>query len=152
MPFLNLGERRKMFFKSQGKGNALIFIHGAYGSHNLWSKQVSFFSSRYNVINLDLRGHGLSFKPRSGYELDKMVDDVMTLLDHLKIKNAIFIGSSMGGVISQMIGIKYPRRVRALILVGTLAKAAWYGHATEIADTALAGGYQKGIKAWFTPK
>ena len=152
MPYLNLGGRGKMFYKSQGKGSALIFIHGAYGSRNLWNRQISFFSSRYNVITLDLRGHGLSFKPRSGYELDKMVDEVIMLLDHLKIENAVFVGSSMGGVISQMIGIKYPLRVRALVLVGTLAKAAWYGHATEIAETALAGGYQKGITGWFTPQ
>ncbi|MFI5422021.1 MAG: alpha/beta fold hydrolase, partial [Nitrososphaerales archaeon] len=89
MPFLNLGERRKMYFKSQGKGSPLVFIHGAYGSHNLWNHQVSFFSPRYNVITMDLRGHGSSFKPRSGYELDKMVDEVMMLLDHLKIENAV---------------------------------------------------------------
>ena len=140
-----------MFFKSHGKGCALVFIHGAYGSHNLWNRQTSFFSSKYDVITVDVRGHGLSFKPRRGYELEKMVEDIMMLLDHLKIESAVFVGSSMGGVIAQMIGIKYPLRVKALVLVGTLAKAVWYGRAKEIAETALAGGYQKGVRGWFTP-
>jgi 3-oxoadipate enol-lactonase len=138
---------------SVSSASTLVFIHGAFGSHRLWDRQVPFFSSlSYRVLTLDVRGHGSSFKPRAGYELDRMVEDVRALLEHLKITTAVFVGSSMGGVIAQMIAIKYPKRVTALVLVGTLAKAVWLGRAAEYAKAGgSTDGYKRGVRSWFTP-
>jgi 3-oxoadipate enol-lactonase len=152
MPRLDLGKGRKIFYTVQGKGTPLVFLHGAHGTHNLWKRQLQAFSPKYKVVTMDMRGHGASFKPRSGYRLEDMVEDVMALINHLRIKSAVFIGSSMGGVIAQMIGFEYPSRVGALVLVGTLAKAAWMGEAEEIAKKAKSEGYERGVRVWFTPK
>jgi len=151
MPYLDLGKGRKIFYKVQGKGTPLVFLHGAHGSNNLWNRQFQFFS-KFKIIAIDMRGHGASFKPRTGYRLESMVEDVIALIDHLRIKNAVFVGSSMGGVIAQMIGVMHPSRVKALVLVGTLAKAAWMGEAEEVAKKAKLEGYKPGVRIWFTSK
>jgi pimeloyl-ACP methyl ester carboxylesterase len=151
MPYLNLGKERKIFYKVQGKGTPLVFLHGAHGSHNLWNRQLPFFS-KFKIVTMDMRGHGTSFKPRTGYRLESMVEDVIVLINHLRIKDAVFVGSSMGGVVAQMIGAMHPSRVKALVLVGTLAKAAWMGEAKEVAKKGKLEGYQPGVRIWFTPK
>lgn len=152
MPYFAVGKGRKIFYKVEGAGTPLVFLHGAHGSHKLWNRQLPFFSPKYKIINVDMRGHGASFKPRTGYKLESMVEDVMALLDHLQIKSAVFVGSSMGGVLAQMIGFMHPSRVKALVLVGTLAKAAWMGEAEEMAKKAKSQGYKPGVKIWFTPQ
>jgi len=81
-----------------------------------------------------------------------MVADIVALLDHLKIKRSVIIGSSMGGVLGQMLCFMHPSRVRALILVGTLAKAIWLGHAQQYVRRILRRGPDKGVREWFAPK
>ena len=150
MPYFKSGEG-KIFYRAQGAGTALVFIHGALGSHNLWERQVPLFSSKYRVVTLDVRGHGSSFKPHTGYQLQKMLEDIRGLLNYLSIRKAVLIGSSMGGVIAQMFACEDPSRVKALVLVGTLAKAIWFGKADQHAKTVASEGYNKGVISWFTP-
>ena len=151
MPYFTTREG-KIFYDEKGSGaNSLVFIHGAQGSHRLWERQVPFFSSEYRVISLDVRGHGSSFKPKTGYQMEKMVEDVRKLLDYLDTKKAVLIGSSMGGVIAQMFAYTYPKRVIALGLVGTLAKAVWLDAPEKHAEGVARNGYEKGVRSWFTP-
>jgi 3-oxoadipate enol-lactonase len=142
----------KVFYRLFGKGElTLVFVHGAMGSHRLWEKQVPFFSKRYSLLLIDVRGHGNSSKPRSGYQMERMVEDLHMLMDYLRIEDAVFIGSSMGGVIVQKFACKYPSRVKALVLVGTLAKAIWLGKAQEYAKRVASEDYKIGVRSWFTP-
>src|SRR2546422_8385475 len=116
MPYF-FRDRLKIFYRDQGKGTPLLFIHGAFGSRHLWKEQTKFFATRFRVITFDVRGHGSSSKLRKGYELEKIVEDIVALLDYLKIRRSVVIGSSMGGVLALMIGFMHRSRVRALILV-----------------------------------
>lgn len=142
----------KIFYRRFGTGEVnLVFVHGAMGSHRLWEKQVPFFSTRYKLLLIDVRGHGGSFKPRRGYQMERMVEDLRTLLDYLHIEDTILVGSSMGGVIVQKFAYKYPSMVKALVLVGTLAKAIWLGEAKEYAKRVASEDYKKGVQSWFTP-
>jgi pimeloyl-ACP methyl ester carboxylesterase len=153
LPYFQASKSKtKMYFEDKGSGIPLVFIHGAVGSHKLWMKQVPYFSKKYRVVTLDLRGHGLSSEPSDGYHLAKMAEDVIALMNYLDIEKAVIIGSSMGGVITQMIGVRYPSRVFALVLVGTLARAIWYGKAREHIEKSRSSDFRPGVRSWFTPK
>ena len=75
------------------------------------------------VISLDNRGTGKSSRPNYPYTMDMFVDDIKDLLDYLNIKEKIHLcGTSMGGMIAQNLVLKYPERVKTLILVATTAQ------------------------------
>src|ERR1044071_2872949 len=79
----------------------IVFIHGFGGQAEQWQYQLQEFSLDNRVIALDLRGHGLSDKPRQGYYLPQLVNDLETALVLLKVKGKfILVGHSFGGAIA----------------------------------------------------
>ena len=102
-----------------GKENAplLVFTHGAYIDHHEWDGTLSVvLDAGYRVVAWDLRGHGLS---RPGvFSVGAAVEDLMCLLDLLKVEQAIFIGHSLGGNIGQELTFQHSERVKALVSVG----------------------------------
>lgn len=98
----------------------LVFIHGFGGKAGQWHYQMQKFAVENRVIALDLRGHGLSDKPGSGYEMTRIVEDLETALALLKVKGKIvLVGHSFGGAIVTEYALKHPDRVERLILVAT---------------------------------
>src|SRR5262245_45566758 len=94
----------KLHYVVEGVGEPAVLIHGLYSSARVnWQMPgiVSLLSKKYQVIALDLPGHGESDKPANeeAYGLE-MVEDVARLLDHLKIQKAHIVGYSMGGMIA----------------------------------------------------
>ena len=85
--------------------------------------QERLLSSQFRIITIDLRGHGESDAPLWHYTLEQSADDVRSLLDHLKIQRALFVGLSMGGYILFAFYRKYAARVKGLILADTRAQA-----------------------------
>ena len=73
----------------------ITFIHGAGGSSNIWFKQLKYFKERYNVLLVDLRGHGKSkfplYKKIKRYNFKIIRDDVLAVLDQLNINNRIWL-------------------------------------------------------------
>ena len=117
MPFLEANDVR-LFFKDSGEGTPLVMLHGLTASHTAFDWEEDYFKERYRVITMDARGHGQSDRPRS-YVLSDLVEDVIAILDHLKIRKAHILGISMGSYIAQGIALEYPERVDKLILVAT---------------------------------
>ena len=115
----------EVWFACEGNADAppLVLIHGFPFSHEMWHPQVTAFSETYWVIEYDLRGHGRSSAGDGQYPFEFFVDDLISLLDHLKIKKAILCGLSMGGYIALRAVERNPERVLALILADTQAKA-----------------------------
>jgi 3-oxoadipate enol-lactonase len=108
------------YFEQSGEGLCLVFIHGAFGDAHLFEPQWKFFSSRYKVLRYDLRGHGRT--GASGlerYTMETYADDLAALLNAAKIDSAIVCGISWGGSIAQTFAIKYPERVKGLVLAGS---------------------------------
>ncbi len=110
-------------FNDQGAGLPLVFLHAFPLNRTMWADQEKSLSSQFRVITIDLRGHGESDAPLWRYTLDQAADDVIGLLDHLSIQQAVFIGLSMGGYILFALYRKYAERVRGLVLADTRAQA-----------------------------
>jgi pimeloyl-ACP methyl ester carboxylesterase len=90
----------------------------------MWQEQVSGVGSIYRVIAPDLRGHGESPAPEGVYTMDEMADDVVELLDSLSISEQVVLGGlSMGGYVALSLVVRYPDRVRGLMLFDTRAGA-----------------------------
>ena len=97
-----------------------VFIHGFGGQAEQWNYQLQKFSLENRVIALDLRGHGLSDKPRRGYDMDQLIADLETALTLLKVKGKfILVGHSFGGAIATEYALKHPDRVDRLVIMAT---------------------------------
>jgi 3-oxoadipate enol-lactonase len=110
-------------FNDQGTGLPIIFLHAFPLNRTMWAKQEEALSSQFRVITIDLRGHGESDAPLWHYSLDQAADDVRGLLDYLSIRQAVFVGLSMGGYILFAFYRKYAEYVNGLVLADTRAQA-----------------------------
>jgi len=112
----------KIAYFTQGQGEPVVLIHGIHSSTELnWQKPgiIEEIATRYQVISLDLPGHGESDKSdaESVYG-QQMVDDVVLLMNHLKIEKAHLFGYSMGGMVALKFTSQHPNRVHSLLLGG----------------------------------
>lgn len=110
-------------YNDQGSGLSIIFLHAFPLNRTMWAEQEKAFSSQFRVVTIDLRGHGESDAPLWWYTLDQTADDVIGLLDHLSIRQAVFVGLSMGGYVLFALYRKYADRVKGLVLADTRAQA-----------------------------
>lgn len=110
-------------YHDRGSGFPLVFLHAFPLNRTMWVEQEQALSSRFRVITIDLRGHGESDAPLWRYTLDQAADDVIGLLDHLSIRQTVFVGLSMGGYILFALYRQYADRVRGLVLANTRAQA-----------------------------
>lgn len=108
-----------LFYEVSGNGYPIIFSHGASWNHFQWKEQVNCFKDNYKVITWDVRGHGYSTLPEGPVNSEDFSLDLIALMEHLNLKDAILCGLSMGGHISLQTAIRFPDRVKGLILIGT---------------------------------
>lgn len=105
----------------------MTFVHGAGGSSSIWYKQVREFRKHFNVLLLDLRGHGDS-KPslkdafNDKYTFDAITDDIVEVVDHLKIENSHYVGISLGTILIRNLAEKHPHRVVSMVMGGAIMK------------------------------
>lgn len=97
-----------------------VFLHGFGGQALQWIFQMQKFSLQNRVIALDLRGHGLSDKPATGYDMPRMLADIETALDSLRVTApVVLVGHSFGGALATEFARAHPGRVAHLILIAT---------------------------------
>ena len=111
----------KHFIKSKD-ADWITFIHGAGGSSTIWHKQVKVLKEHFNLLLIDLRGHGMSnnLPVNNNYSLNVVVDEVVEVIKHLKIKNSHFIGVSLGTIIITKISDRHPDMVNKVIMSGAI--------------------------------
>ena len=110
-------------YTDQGHGTPLVFLHAFPLSKTMWQPQVDALQARYRIITLDLAGHGESDILLWNDSLDGYGQQVIHLLDHLEIPQAVFVGLSMGGYTLFSIYRHYSDRVKALVFADTRAQA-----------------------------
>ncbi|MGZ9848440.1 alpha/beta fold hydrolase [Macrococcus psychrotolerans] len=100
----------------------ITFIHGAGGSSTIWFKQIRYFRKDFNILLVDLRGHGRSseviWKKEDSFKT--LASEVVEVLDELGIQKTHIIGMSLGTIVSQTVANKYPERVISLVLGGAI--------------------------------
>lgn len=109
-------------YTDKGAGLPLVFLHAFPLNRTMWAPQEAALSPPFRVVAPDLRGHGESDAPLWHYSLDQAADDVRGLLDRLAIRQAVFVGLSMGGYILFAFYRKYADRVKGLVLADTRAQ------------------------------
>ena len=124
MPFVHATDGTRVHFEVTGKSGAtpVLMIQGLGASKNAWNLQRIAMATRFRIISFDNRGAGRSDKPTESFTLEQMADDALAVLDAAGIDTAHVVGASMGGVISQIVAVKYPHRVRSLTLVCTACR------------------------------
>ncbi len=112
-------------FETAGANNGIpvVLIHGFPFSKEMWRPQIDALKNNYYVITYDVRGHGGSDVSDGQYSVEYFVDDLVGLLDHLKISKAVVVGFSMGGYIALRAIERHPERFRALALCDTRSEA-----------------------------
>jgi long-chain acyl-CoA synthetase len=149
----------------------LVFVHGFGGNARQWRHQLAHFCSDSRVIALDLRGHGLSDRPRGDYSMPRLVDDVCGALDVLGVQDrAILAGHSFGGAIATEFAAAHAERLERLVLIAAageyrlapshraalglplavlnLAYAAWARRFISAAPHAMKAMYLQALRPW----
>ncbi|MFX1589885.1 MAG: alpha/beta fold hydrolase [Promethearchaeota archaeon] len=107
----------EMYYEITGKGDSLLLIHGLGSSTRDWEEQVPVFSQKFQVITIDLRGHGKTDKPKGPYSMEMFAKDIANLLNKLGINSTHILGISLGGGIAFQFAVDYPEMVNSLIIV-----------------------------------
>lgn len=118
----------------------VVFVHGAGGSSSIWFKQIKAYKKHFNVLLVDLRGHGKSKDLMQKYYEDRYTfqlisKDILHVLDEAGIEKAHFVGVSLGTIIIRTIGELAPERVESLVMSGAVMRLnvrsrflVWVGH------------------------
>jgi pimeloyl-ACP methyl ester carboxylesterase len=122
----------------------VVFIHGAGGSSTIWYRQIKAYKEHFNVLFMDLRGHGNSNQTlqdslqehyKEKYTFKLVSEDVIKVLDHLGINRAHFVGVSLGSIIIRTLEDLQPGRVISSVLCGAIMRLdirsrflVWAGH------------------------
>ena len=134
----------------------LVLIHGLGLNRQIWEKYVKRLAGRYRVLDYDLYGHGESARPPRTPDLALFAEQLVELLDELKIEQAVLIGFSLGGMINRRVAMDYPERASALIILnspherGEQAQRLVEQRATDSAAGGPGATIDATIERWFT--
>jgi 3-oxoadipate enol-lactonase len=149
-------ESVKIHYREQGQGVPLVFINSLMTDFRMWDKLLTHLRDDYRVIRYDKRSHGLSTMPPGPYAMSELVDDLAKLLDSLKVRDAVVVGLSVGGLIAQGLAASRPDLVRAMVLSNTAStigtKDVWEGRFKAIRDGGLEAIVDPTLDRWFPPK
>jgi 3-oxoadipate enol-lactonase len=113
--------RPSIAHRTDGEGEPLVLVHGVGGGSENWDGVVAALPRRFQVIRLDLSGHGGSGLLTSPCTVQDLARDVTDVMDALGVEAAAIAGFSLGGLIAQAIALESPERVTKLALVATVA-------------------------------
>lgn len=117
LPDLRLNAR----VEGPASGPPLVFAHALGTNQSIWDGVLAELPG-YRTLTWDLRGHGASDVPKAPYTMGALVRDAERLMEHFGMKEAVFIGVSLGGLVAQGLAVKRMDLVRALVLSNTAAK------------------------------
>jgi pimeloyl-ACP methyl ester carboxylesterase len=105
----------------------VVFIHGAGGSSSIWYKQIREFKEDFNLLLIDLRGHGKSANSiknlwNDKYTFPNVTKDIIQVLNHLNIPPAHFMGVSLGTILARQLAEMEPNRVKSMIMAGAITR------------------------------
>ncbi|TBN14118.1 3-oxoadipate enol-lactonase [Agrobacterium cavarae] len=157
MNFLQVGDAA-IHYRTKGlsAGKPVIaFVNSLGTDFRIWDTVIDELGDAYAYLLHDKRGHGLSSVGTPPYTIETHADDLIALLDHLKIGEVIVWGLSVGGLIAQSVAITHPERVAALVLSNTAQKIGtaemWNARIDAVRANGLESLVDPVMERWFTP-
>lgn len=115
----DIGEMQMSYYIHENTGKpTLVMLHGFSSDKNIWNRFAKHFSDDYQIVVPDLAGHGdTPYDESWSYGMPAQAKRVVALLDGLDIKQAHFIGNSMGGFLTATLAIRYPERTLSAVMI-----------------------------------
>ncbi len=112
-----------LFYEFQGRedGELVILNNGVFMNTTSWAFQLPALVSRYRVLTYDMRGQGQSEHPAGEYSLEQHSEDLLALMDALHLDKAHMVGTSYGGELNLVMGIRYPERCQSLVVIASVS-------------------------------
>ncbi len=123
-------------------GAPVVFSNSLGTDYRLWDPILPLLPPGLRIIRYDKRGHGLSSCPPAPYSMGALITDAERLLDHLGVKDCLFVGLSIGGMIAQGLAVKRLDLVRAMVISNTAAKIGTHEMWQDRIDAVRAGGIE----------
>lgn len=155
MNICDLGDIR-LHWREDGDpaGAPVVFANSLGTDLRLWDEVITRLPQGYRYIRYDKRGHGLSDCPPGPYSMGALVRDAERLLDALKVRDCVFVGLSIGGMIAQGLAVKRLDLVRAMVLSNTAAKIGttemWHVRIAAAREGGLAPMADAVMERWFS--
>lgn len=138
------------------KEQTILFSNSLGTDLTMWDKQIELLGQEFNILRYDTRGHGESEVTEGEYSIEMLGNDVLDLLDHLKIEKVNFCGLSIGGLTGQWLGIHVSERLNKLILCNTAVKIGnkegWNTRIETVQKNGLDSIVSGTQERWFTPE
>jgi 3-oxoadipate enol-lactonase len=147
----------RLFYTLSGQPDApVLMMSNSLGTTlEMWQPQLAALESRFHLLRYDMRGHGKSEVTEAACSIGTLGQDVVSLLDELRIEKVHFCGLSIGGVIGQWLGANAPERLNSLVLCNTAARIgtleSWNERIAAVEHGGLASIVDAVIQRWFTP-
>ena len=134
----------------------LVFSNSLGTDMRLWDQIMPLLPQGLRIIRYDMRGHGLTDCPDAPYSMGALISDIEALLDHLEVRNSLFVGLSIGGMIAQGLATKRLDLIRAMVLSNTAAKIAtpaiWQDRIDSIRAEGIRPVSVATMSRWFSPQ
>ncbi len=128
----------ELYYEVQGSGAPLILLHGGFGNTGMFAAVAPALAAEYQVIGVDLYGHGRTALTDRPMRFEDMADDIAGLIEHLGLEKAGVLGFSLGGAVALQTAIRHPERVNKLVLISTPFKRAGWHPEMQAGMTAFA--------------
>ena len=119
MPNVNLPTGVNLYYETHGQGESLVLVPSTAFSVEVWKPSQMPLANSTQLILHDPRGCGRTSVTQQVYTINLMANDIVALLDHLKVESAHLVGHSMGGRIALEMALNFPGRVKSLIMAAS---------------------------------
>ncbi len=148
------GVRLHMEITGPADGPVVVFANSLGTSLHLWDPILPYLPDGLRIVRYDKRGHGKSHVPAAPYTMGQLVGDAEAVCDAAKVKDALFIGLSVGGMIAQGLAVKRPDLIRAMVLSNTAAKIGnpqmWQDRIDAVRKGGMAALSDTTMQRWFS--
>jgi len=145
-----------LHYTIEGNGPWLVMSHSLACNLAMWDAQAAALAQRFKVLRYDMRGHGRSDVPGGAYTLELLAADAKGLCDALGVREAHWVGISIGGMIGQTLALAEPRLLKSLVLANTTSRnppeaAPMWAERIRIAETqGMEAHVEPTLARWFT--
>lgn len=147
------GVRLHIQIDGDDSGPPVMFSNSLGTSLHLWDDVLPHLPSGLRLIRYDMRGHGKSDVPLGPYSMGALVSDAEAVADALDLKDTLFVGLSVGGMVAQGLAVKRLDLIRAMVLSNTAAKIGnakmWQDRIAAVRDKGMAGIAPEILARWF---